>query len=158
MPAEHRGISIHWQLYCLLNSFLRTISKKTSKLHINGFFFIGIHQWLVDSPHKGASNAECICMTWITLTVYWTPSWWKTRTHISHTDNIMAADDPVIQVAMVSVAKVLTKFSHNIPVSAPKRLTHLSLMPHICVSELGQHWFRLWLVAWSAPSHYLNQY
>ena len=30
-------------------------------------------------------------------------------------------------------------------------------MPHICVSELGQHWFRWWLVAWSAPSHYLNQ-
>ena len=30
-------------------------------------------------------------------------------------------------------------------------------MPHICVSEQGQHWFRLWLVAYSAPSHYLNQ-
>ena len=31
------------------------------------------------------------------------------------------------------------------------------LVPHICVSELDQHWFRLWLVACSAPSHYLNQ-
>ena len=30
-------------------------------------------------------------------------------------------------------------------------------MPHICVSESGQHWFRQWLVAFSAPSHYLNQ-
>ena len=30
-------------------------------------------------------------------------------------------------------------------------------MTHICVSELGQHWFRYWLVAWSVPSHYLNQ-
>ena len=30
-------------------------------------------------------------------------------------------------------------------------LTHLPLVLHICVSELGQHWFR------SAPSHYLNQ-
>ena len=29
-------------------------------------------------------------------------------------------------------------------------------VPHICVSELGQHWFRLWLVAFSAPSHCLN--
>ena len=29
------------------------------------------------------------------------------------------------------------------------------LIPHICVNELGQHW--LWLVAYSAPSHYLNQ-
>ena len=36
-------------------------------------------------------------------------------------------------------------------------LTHLSLSPHICVSELGQHWHRQWLAACSAPSHYLNQ-
>ena len=34
--------------------------------------------------------------------------------------------------------------------------THLPLVPHICVSELGQHWFRSWLVAYSAPSHYLK--
>ena len=31
-------------------------------------------------------------------------------------------------------------------------------MPHIRVSELGQHWFWQWLVACSAPSHYLNQF
>ena len=36
-------------------------------------------------------------------------------------------------------------------------LTHLPLVPRICVSELGKHWFRQWLVAWSAPSHYQNQ-
>ena len=30
-------------------------------------------------------------------------------------------------------------------------------MSHICVVELGHHWFRYWLVACSAPSHYLNQ-
>ena len=36
-------------------------------------------------------------------------------------------------------------------------LTHLPLVPHICVSESGQHWFRWWLVAYSAPSQYLNQ-
>ena len=36
-------------------------------------------------------------------------------------------------------------------------LTHLPLVWHICVSESGQHWFRKWLVAYSAPSHYLNQ-
>ena len=30
-------------------------------------------------------------------------------------------------------------------------------MPHIFFSESGQHWFRQWLVAYSAPSHYLNQ-
>ena len=36
-------------------------------------------------------------------------------------------------------------------------LTHLPLIPHICVGELGRHWFRLWLVAYSAPSYCLNQ-
>ena len=36
-------------------------------------------------------------------------------------------------------------------------LTHLPLVPHICVSELGHHLFRWWLVACSAPSHYLNK-
>ena len=30
-------------------------------------------------------------------------------------------------------------------------------MTHICVGNLGRHWFKQWLVAWSAPSHYLNQ-
>ena len=29
-------------------------------------------------------------------------------------------------------------------------------MPHIRVSESGEHWFKLWLVASSAPCHYLN--
>ena len=38
-----------------------------------------------------------------------------------------------------------------------KPLSHLPLVLHICVSESGQHWFRQWLVAHSAPSHYLNQ-
>ena len=36
-------------------------------------------------------------------------------------------------------------------------LTHLPLVPHICVSESGQHWFRWWPVVYSAQSHYLNQ-
>ena len=33
-------------------------------------------------------------------------------------------------------------------------LTHWGRVTHICV---GNHWVRLWLVTWSAPSHYLNQ-
>ena len=32
------------------------------------------------------------------------------------------------------------------------------LVPHICISESGQHWFRWWLVAYWAPNHYLNQW
>ena len=34
---------------------------------------------------------------------------------------------------------------------------HLPLVPHICVSELGQHWFGWWLVAYSAPGLCLGQ-
>ena len=36
-------------------------------------------------------------------------------------------------------------------------LTHLPLVPHICISESGWHWFRKCLVVYSAPSHYLKQ-
>ena len=39
-----------------------------------------------------------------------------------------------------------------------ENLVHSSpLVPHICVIELGQHWFRKWLGAEQATSHYLNQ-
>ena len=36
-------------------------------------------------------------------------------------------------------------------------LTHFPLVPHICINGSGQHWFRSWLVSYSAPSHDLNQ-
>ena len=36
-------------------------------------------------------------------------------------------------------------------------LNHWGQVTHICVAELGHHWFRLWLVPCSAPSYYLNQ-
>ena len=36
-------------------------------------------------------------------------------------------------------------------------LTFLAIVLHICISEWGQHWFRWWLVAYFAPSHYVNQ-
>ena len=35
--------------------------------------------------------------------------------------------------------------------------THLPLVPHICVSDSGQRWFKWWLVVYSAPTHYLKQ-
>ena len=34
----------------------------------------------------------------------------------------------------------------------------LHLVPHICIVELGHHWFRFWLVTCLAPSHHLNQW
>ena len=36
-------------------------------------------------------------------------------------------------------------------------LTHWDQVTHICVIELGHHWFRQWLVVCLAPSHYLDQ-
>ena len=36
-------------------------------------------------------------------------------------------------------------------------LTHWGLVAHIRISKLDHHWYRQWLVACSAPSHYLNQ-
>ena len=39
-----------------------------------------------------------------------------------------------------------------------KSLTHLPLVSHIFVSELGQHCLRRWTAACSAPSHCLNRY
>ena len=35
--------------------------------------------------------------------------------------------------------------------------THLGRVRHIYVIKLGHYWFRKWLVAWTAPGHYLNQ-
>ena len=43
----------------------------------------------------------------------------------------------------------------------PRAMTVVNSSPPkcriLCVSELGQHWFRYWLVVCSALSHYLNQ-
>ena len=39
-----------------------------------------------------------------------------------------------------------------------KCLTHYCLVMLLDILELGHHWFRLWLVAYSATSHYLNQW
>ena len=37
-------------------------------------------------------------------------------------------------------------------------LTHILLVSHICVHELGQHGFRWWLIACLTLCHYLNQW
>ena len=40
----------------------------------------------------------------------------------------------------------------------PEGLTHLPLVPLICISDLGQHCFWYRLAAYLVPSHYHNQY
>ena len=56
----------------------------------------------------------------------------------------------LIQISLNFLSKALIYFTIT--------LTHFPLVPHISVSESGQHLFRLWLVAFSAPSHYINQW
>ena len=50
-----------------------------------------------------------------------------------------------------------SSWSGLIKVGPGNKLTHFPLVPHIWVSELGQHWFRWRLVAYSVASHYLIQ-
>ena len=50
--AQHHGISNHRQLGCFLNSLFRLAKKQILVLHYWPFVR-GIHQSLVDSPHKG---------------------------------------------------------------------------------------------------------
>ena len=40
-------------LNCFFNKLFELTTKKASRLYITGPFFRGIHQWPVDSPHKG---------------------------------------------------------------------------------------------------------
>ena len=42
-------------------------------------------------------------------------------------------------------------------ISSPYIMAFRPKVTHICVSKTYQHWFRLWLVAYLAPTHYLNQ-
>ena len=53
---------------------------------------------------------------------------------------------------------VITYSSLNPDAGLGNLLTHpRPLVPQICINELSHYWFRQWLVACSAPSHYLNQ-
>ena len=57
----------------------------------------------------------------------------------------------------ITPSQAIDNYPVNIVTTWYNALTHLPLVPHICVNESGQYWFRWWLVAYSAPSHYLNQ-
>ena len=63
----------------------------------------------------------------------------------SNVTTMMADKSTTLQYAITQFSRVLIG------------LTHLPLMPHVCVTALGRYWFGLWLVVFSVPSHYLNQ-
>ena len=47
--------------------------------------------------------------------------------------------------------------NYNICDAQEMVLPHWGWVTHIYVGKLTNHWLRWWLVAWPAPSHYLNQ-
>ena len=49
----HDGVSNHQPHHCLLNRLFRLRSMKTPKLRVTRPFVRGIHQWPVNTPHKG---------------------------------------------------------------------------------------------------------
>ena len=61
-----------------------------------------------------------------------------------------------IRQQAITWADIDPELCHHMVSLGHNELTHL-LVPHICVGGYGQHWFRQWLVAYSVPSHYLNQ-
>ena len=66
-------------------------------------------------------------------------------------------DPQRIKKPMVKKKKKNQWFSNLLIYLQHTCLTHLPLVPHICINKLGHHWFRQWLVACPAPSHYWNQ-
>ena len=111
-------------------------------------FVRGIHRSPVNSPHKGQWREALI----FSLIGAWINGWVNNREagdlrrHRAHYDVIV-----MWKAANLNTVMARPLFSKTI------KLTHLNIVPHICVSESGRYWLRLWLVAYSAPSHYLNQ-
>ena len=82
--------------------------------------------WIVFSKYENIF-AFCIISPHWDGTGSWNPSSWKTKTSLSCIGIMMLADDLVILGASALAAIVLT---------------HLPLVPHLCVSDSGLHWFR----------------
>ena len=70
--------------------------------------------------------------------------------------NLLVANE-CLHLRLLNYLSILKSNNMNRQCLCFGSFTHLPREPHICVSELGQHWFRSWSVAYSAPSHYPNQ-
>ena len=72
--------------------------------------------------------------------------------YISVSEGIFGIHKFCIENAFGNVCKILAILFR------PQCFSTSPLVPFVCVSESSQHWFRWWLFAFQAPSHYLNQY
>ena len=100
-----------------------------------------------------------VCTSFL-LRVYWTSLNWPSSTpnycnRTEWNDNLCFEFERVIQYNLKMGIVLQNRLVFII--SNWGILTHLPLVSHICVSESGQYWFRLWFVVFLAPSHYLNQ-
>ena len=82
----------------------------------------------------------------------WTQRSWINAHQPIITDNVSSQPGNNIHPLLIITNKIRNKTKLT---EIGLQLTHLPQVLHICVSESGQHW--LWLVAYSGPSHYLNQ-
>ena len=106
---------------------------------------IRFHRWLVNIG-SGLGVMAWYCQT----TNHYLNQCWHSS--LRHTCVIR-----IRWVNLLSFIRINTCFRNT--TTAWFSMTRLNppLMPHICISEVGHHWFRQWLVACSAPSHCLNQ-
>ena len=109
-------------------------------------FVRGIHWWLVNSPHKWP-------VTWKKFPFDDVFMLW--HMNMNATQTYTGSGNGLVPSGNIYLWKITLNFKFKPILIGTNELTHLPPVFHICITELGQHWFRWWLVAYSAPSHYL---
>ena len=144
-------------------------------------FVLGIHRWPVNSPQKGQWCGALV----LSLICAWINGWVNNgeaddlKRHHAHYDITVVERVQAYPIHNITNRTLPGTVSIDITPSIPKvneviagtielitivdkgqcilLLAHFPLVPHLCVSESGEYWFRQWLVAYSVPSHYLRQ-
>ena len=132
---DRDGVSNHRRLYSLLNRLFRRTSKKTSRLRTTGLCEGNPPVTDDGFPSQRASNLEMVPIDDVIM-------YHQCREMIENADIILCFNIKTV------------KAGRSLRVQCYQYWKCLSCFPlalHICVRELGQHWFR-----YSAPSHYLN--
>ena len=90
------------------------------------------------------------------LCVIW---WWECVWYdLNVCDMMMRMCDMMMRMCVIWLLRMYVIWWTGCGGSIILSLNHKGRVRHICISKPGQHWFRLWLVACSAPSHYLKQW
>ena len=171
---EHNGVSNHRRFDYLLNRLFRRTSRKTSKLRVTrlcGGEFTGDRRI---ATHEGPVtrkmfsfddvfmiNTPCLRKHfWQLVVLIHIPAYMNSSTPHPPptTPNPPPPQPPTPTPTPNPPPPPPTHTPNPQPHPTPNPPHPTPLVPQIRVSELGQHRFGKWLVACSAPSHYLNQY